>query len=80
MSLKTSQDRDQILSALLCSLRNEANLRQVDLALRLGKPQSFVSKYESGERRLDVMELSDICAALSISLSEVIQRLEAQLQ
>lgn len=80
MSAKINQDRDHILSALLCSLRNEAHLRQVDLAHRLGKPQSFVSKYESGERRLDVLELSDICAALSISLSEVVERLEAQLQ
>ena len=38
--------------------RSEAKLTQVEVARRLGKPQSFVSKCESGERRVDVVELS----------------------
>ena len=39
--------------------RKEANMNQSEVALALGKPQSFVSKCESGERRVDVVELAD---------------------
>lgn len=39
--------------------RKEAQLTQVDVAVELGKPQSFVAKCESGERRIDVVELAD---------------------
>ena len=38
--------------------RRDAGLTQEEVARRLGKPQSFVSKCESGERRVDVIELS----------------------
>lgn len=62
--------------ALLRQLRVEARLRQADLAERLGRPQSFVSKYESGERRLDLVELRDICSILGIPLAEFVQRFE----
>jgi transcriptional regulator with XRE-family HTH domain len=60
----------------LRKIRVEAGLRQTDLARRLGKPQSFVSKYESGERRLDVLELRRICQVVGISLQDFVQRLE----
>ena len=40
----------------LRSARSEARLTQVEVAQQLGKPQSFVSKCESGERRVDVVE------------------------
>lgn len=49
---------------LLTEAREKAGLRQVEVALRLRRPQSFVSKIESGERRLDVVEFLDICAAI----------------
>ena len=52
-------------------------MRQMDLADRLGQPQSYVSKYESGERRLDLLELRQICNALGISLEIFIRRLES---
>ena len=69
----------RVLPLILISLRNDLGLRQVDLAERLGRPQSFVSKYESGERRLDILELNEICKALHVSLSEVILRVEQDL-
>ena len=68
--------QQQRLQALLRQIRLEAKLRQVDLANRLGQPQSFVSKYESGERRLDVLELRRICEALGTSLVAFVRRLE----
>ena len=65
-----------ILQQLLRELRVAAQLRQVDVAYRIGQPQPFVSKYESGERRLDLIELRQICSALDVPLVELIQRFE----
>lgn len=65
------------LQALLRQVRAEANLTQVGLAERLGKPQSFVSKYESGERRLDLVELRSVCRCLGISLTKFVERYES---
>lgn len=71
---------EEALLELLVSLRAEAGLRQLDLADRLGKPQSFVSKYESGERRLDIIELRAVCEALKVSLVEFAERFEKALR
>jgi transcriptional regulator with XRE-family HTH domain len=65
-----------LLQRLLKDIRVEAGLRQSDLAERLNEPQSFVSKYENGERRIDVLELRAICKATGISLTEFFRRLE----
>jgi transcriptional regulator with XRE-family HTH domain len=61
-SLRSSEHR--ALCALLIKAREKADLTQVEVASRLGKPQSFVSKYESGERRLDVVEFIAVARAL----------------
>jgi transcriptional regulator with XRE-family HTH domain len=68
------------LQALLREVRADANLTQTDVARRLGQPQSFVSKYESGERRLDILELRQVCQAIGIPLPEFIRRLEEALR
>lgn len=47
----------------LRSMRIAAGLRQQDVADRIGVPQSFISKCESGERRVDLIELTQICQA-----------------
>jgi transcriptional regulator with XRE-family HTH domain len=65
----------QQLCALLRELRREAGLTQVQVAERLKVPQSFVSKYESGERRLDVIELKHVAIAIDTTLDAVIARL-----
>jgi transcriptional regulator with XRE-family HTH domain len=46
--------------------RNDAGLTQVQVAAALKRPQSFVSKYESGERNLDVIEFLAVCRALGV--------------
>mgnify|MGYP000018976566 CR=1 FL=1 len=67
------------LLALLREIRIRKGLRQADIAKRVGKPQSFVSNYERGERRLDILELRQICLALGVSLTEFIRRFEKRL-
>ena len=71
----TQKDRNKLYN-LLKQLRVEASLRQVDLAKKLYKPQSYISKYESGEKNLDVLELKEICKALNIELSVFVDMLE----
>lgn len=66
------------LLARLRELREAAGLRQVDLAGQLGRPQSFVSKYETGERRLDLIELRDICRVLGGTVAELSAYLEEE--
>jgi transcriptional regulator with XRE-family HTH domain len=75
---KAKSTRDSaVLLALLKSIRTGAGLTQAEMARKLGQPQSFVSKYESGERRLDVLELRQVCRAGSILMAEFVRRLEA---
>jgi len=77
MTKNTYTAQQQCLQALLRQVRQEAGMRQVDLATRLGQHQSYVSKYESGERRLDVLELRQVCQVLGISLTDLILKFEA---
>lgn len=78
MNKKSRRHRQLALQSVLREAREKAGFRQEDLASALGRPQSFVSKYESGERRLDVIEMQEISAALGISLSDLIVLFEAQ--
>lgn len=72
-------DQHKLLIALLREMRIKAGLTQSELATRIGKDQTFVSKYESGERRLDVLELREICQAIGISLEGFVRKLEKAL-
>lgn len=67
------------LVRVLRDARAEAGMSQQHLADLLGEPQSFVSKYESGTRRLDLVELREIAVALGLSLESVVARFEANL-
>jgi transcriptional regulator with XRE-family HTH domain len=66
----------QRLCAVLRELRLTAGLTQVHVAAELGVPQSFVSKYESGERRLDVIELRHVAQVLGVTVRDVLERME----
>ena len=61
------------LLELLLAAREKAGLTQQQLADRLGKPQSFISKYEGGERRIDVIEFIAIADALDMDASRAIR-------
>lgn len=70
--------RYELFQKSLAEARQERGLTQADVAARLRKPQSFVSKYESGERRLDVIEFLNVCEALSFSPQSIIRKLRQQ--
>ena len=61
-------------------LRKRAGLTQVQLAERLGEPQSFVSKCEAGERRIDLIELRAICEAMDVSFITFIDEFDQAVQ
>ncbi|MGH9753833.1 MAG: helix-turn-helix domain-containing protein [Blastocatellia bacterium] len=65
--------------SLLISAREKSGLTQADVSSRLGRPQSFVSKYESGERRLDVVEFVEVCTALGVAPKTIISKIAARL-
>jgi transcriptional regulator with XRE-family HTH domain len=60
----------------LTSARKANGLTQIQLAKRLKRPQSYVSKFENGDRRIDVIEFIEICHALNadpLATVEVVQ-------
>ena len=65
---------------ILVQARTDAGFTQQQLADRLGKPQSYVSKYESGERRLDVVEFVQAVHALGMDAAPLLDRLQAYMR
>ena len=64
------------LLELLVERRNAAGLTQSQVADRLGRPQSFISKFERGERRLDVIEFLEVCRQLETDPYQLLRDLE----
>lgn len=64
MPRSRASPRHRHLLTLLATARRKAGLSQVELATRLSRPQSWVSKVEVGERRLDIIELIEMCEVL----------------
>jgi transcriptional regulator with XRE-family HTH domain len=76
-TLNTKESK--ILLEMLYQLRSSSGIRQSDLAQLLKVPQSFISKLESGERRIDLIELRAILKCLNTNLIEFITELEKRL-
>jgi transcriptional regulator with XRE-family HTH domain len=64
------------LKELLRNFRIEAGLTQIQLAEKLGETQSFVSKCERGERRLDLVQLRQFCLAMGVDLQVFVAAFE----
>jgi transcriptional regulator with XRE-family HTH domain len=64
---------------MLTEQRTKAGITQQQLSQKMSRPQSYVSKYERGERRLDVVELLEICRYLDADPHEILRVLEASL-
>ena len=65
----------ELLRSELKKTRLDASLRQIDLAKLLKKPQSYVSKIESGERNLGVIEFTQYCEGLGLDSSKWLKKL-----
>ena len=65
--------------SLLITARETVGLTQSDVASRLARPQSFVSKYESGERRLDVLEFLQICQVLKADAQTILNAVQLRM-
>jgi transcriptional regulator with XRE-family HTH domain len=64
------------LCELMVKARKAAGLTQQELADRLHKPQSFVAKYEGGERRIDVVEFLTVCQAIGADSAKLLKALK----
>jgi transcriptional regulator with XRE-family HTH domain len=71
--MSSSLDAYDRLRTALVDARHSANLTQLDVASQLSRPQSFVSKYEQGERRLDVVEFLAVCRVLKADPHEILR-------
>jgi transcriptional regulator with XRE-family HTH domain len=75
MPRSSRSPRQARLQELLIRKRATAGLTQEEVARRLRRPQSFVSKYETGERRLDVVELIEVAEVLGTDARRLIAEL-----
>lgn len=74
MTKSTASPQYRYLCDLLLEARMEKRFSQRDLARKLGKPQSFISKFETGARRIDPIELVNITQALEIDFCELLKK------
>ena len=70
-ALWVEAEQYKIVGACLAAARRRVNVTQQELAARLDKPQSFVSEYERGQRRVDVVEFLVISGALGVDPVEL---------
>jgi len=75
LSAERQRDR-RVFLRLLRRVRMDAKLTQSQLAKTLGVTQARISKYEQGERRIDMLELKRICDAIGLPLTEFSRRFE----
>ena len=73
--MRRSEEYQTFLQVLI-DQRIGAGLTQADVAEKLRKPQSFVSKYERGERRLDFVEALQVSQALGLDPRQLFARFQ----
>jgi transcriptional regulator with XRE-family HTH domain len=78
--LRGSGRKQQVLLSLLRKVREDGGLRQEDVARVFGWDKTFVSKYETGVRRLDLLELDELCKVCGISLVDFVKRYRRALE
>lgn len=78
MTTSTYDPKYKKFRRLLIEARQKQSMTQTQLAEKLGRPQSFISKYENGERRIDLVEFLEIADALMIDPVDFIRRLQLE--
>ena len=78
MSKSTYSRKYRRFCESLARARREAGLSQEEVARRLSKPQSYVSKFESAERRLDMIEFLDVADAIGVDPVQFVRRLRQE--
>jgi len=78
MTESTSSSRYKTLRRALIDARLAAGLTQAQVALALSRPQSFVSKYERGERRLDLVELIRVARVVQVDVHDLVRQVGAE--
>ncbi len=73
--MRLVRDREKTLRERLKQGRLAAGLRQADVAQQLGKPQSYIAKIENGERKMEFIEVLDLCLVVGIDPSELTKEL-----
>ena len=79
MSKSLHSQRYRLFRELLLAERERAGLTQVEVARLLRKPQSFVSKYERGDRRLDMTEFLELADVLAVDVPAFLERYRIQI-
>ena len=77
-SLHTSENN--ILLSLLRQVRQDAGLTQAEMAARLGVNQSWISYYERGSRKLDMLQIRQICVAVGVPIAEFAAMLDKAIE
>lgn len=75
MPRQSVQERRKQLRKLLTAARKEAGLKQVEVAKKMGKPQPFMSRFETGERQLEVAEFIELAQILGLDPVKIIEKL-----
>lgn len=70
----------RVLIDCLKACRLQSNMTQQELANLLGCSQTYISKYEQGQKRLDIIEVRKICSCLGVGLVELISEFEERLK
>ena len=81
MAIRTSLHSKDYKAFLrvLRRVREEAGITQVELAERLRQTQTYVSKCERGQRRVDVVEFRGFCKQLNVSIDDFMSKLDAEI-
>ena len=70
---------NEILTRLMREMRLATGLTQAACADSLGKPQSYVSKIEAGNQRIDLLQLREYCLVCGVSLTSFVKKFESEL-
>lgn len=79
MSKALYRRENDVFLKLLKEKRLDSGLTQAQCSDQLGRPQSFMSDVETGSRRIDIIQLRDLCGILGISLPEFTEQLEMEI-